>query len=105
MKNILFGSLLFLFSCTDSSKTETVSTSSDTVLSIDTPVDILPDTVIRNESKVESIRSIVQSINEQNLLVQTFTWNEPSCADAGTIRYFLNGDEIVKVVETGFIGD
>src|SRR5690349_16718887 len=106
MKNIILASLLFLAACSDATEKETVSSTTDTTVIPSTPPSLPErDTVLTDESNITSIRSRVESINNQKLLVQTFNWGEPSCADVGTIRYFLNGDEIVKVIETGFVGD
>lgn len=105
MKNILFAVLVFSAACTQNSKTETASSSTDSIVSTSPVAEKPGDTIIKSASKVEQIRAKVQDINNQKLLVQNFNWANPNCADQGTIRYFLDGDEIVKVIETGFIGD
>ena len=95
----------FMFSCTQTTKTETGSAVTDSI-SLVTPPTVEPkDTLIKNETTIESIRAAVQNINNKTLQVQTFNWSAPACADEGTIRYFLDGETINKVVETGFIGD
>jgi hypothetical protein len=105
MKYFLILTVAVLLSCNENVKTETNTTLTDSGSTTITAPPVVEDSEITNESKVEAIRAAVQSINNETLLVQTFNWSHPSCADVGTIRYFLKDDEIKKVVETGFIGD
>lgn len=105
MKNVFIVALAVLASCTDAVKTDKESVATDTVETIADIKSPIKDTIVKNESSVEAIRAAVQAINQQTLQVQDFKWKESSCADVGTIRYYLDGEEIKKVIETGFIGD
>ncbi|RYY49556.1 MAG: hypothetical protein EOO06_06830 [Chitinophagaceae bacterium] len=105
---ILFFTLSFaIFSCREQTSTDHKTSESDTTTIIrDTTAAKPPiEKGLTNEDKVAAIRSAVQEINSKNLLVKNFNWSEPSCADVGTIAYYLDREEIVKVIETGFIGD
>jgi len=55
--------------------------------------------------KVAAIRAEVQRINNMNVLVKSFSWSEDGCVEGGKVNYYLNNDSIVKVTESGFIGD
>ncbi len=55
--------------------------------------------------KVAEIRNEVHRINKMNVLVQSFNWSEDGCVEGGKVNYYLNNDSIVKVTESGFIGD
>lgn len=58
------------------------------------------------DSAVSRIRMVFQQINEATLTSKNFDWTEPNCVDEGTATYMFNSKgKIVKVVETGFIGD
>lgn len=106
-KNIWIGLTILLFSCQQNNNHESTTTTADSSLVITDHAPPQPpaDTVLTNEGKVAAIRAAVQDINARTLLVKNFNWSEPSCADVGTIAYYLDKDEIVKVIETGFIGD
>ncbi|MFT3980285.1 MAG: hypothetical protein QM687_07440 [Ferruginibacter sp.] len=96
--------IIVLFSC-NHSKTETVAPAST-----DAGIQVAPqppatDSVVKDEDVIQSIRSKVQGINNMSLLVQTFDWSSPGCAEEGKISFYLNKDSIVKIIESGFIGD
>ncbi|RYD76826.1 MAG: hypothetical protein EOP53_13990 [Sphingobacteriales bacterium] len=107
MKNLLFLGSFFFFSCQQKMENETTETKADSSFTINDslPPGPTPGHRLTNEDKVAAIRDIVQHINAQTLHVKNFNWSEPSCADVGTIAYYLDKEEIVKVIETGFIGD
>jgi len=103
MKNYLIILIVFFISCTQKKEEEASTIKTDSVVSVN-PVPA-EARVLTNEDKIAEIRKAVQHINTLVLLVKDFKWTEPSCADVGTIAYYLNNDTIVKVTETGFIGD
>ncbi|MBC7935052.1 MAG: hypothetical protein H7Y86_06805 [Rhizobacter sp.] len=105
MKNLLVLSCIYLFSCNPATETKIDATFVDSGFKQKGTAVEDADTALTADSKVAAIRTAVQAINSQTLQVQSFNWSEPSCADVGTITYYLNNDEIVKVIETGFIGD
>jgi hypothetical protein len=105
MKYLFIIAVLFLLACNEKTKTSSDTVYTDSSSTVSTPPPVVKNSIITNESKVIAIRAAVQAINNETLLVQTFNWKESSCADVGTIRYFLKDDEIKKVVETGFSGD
>lgn len=105
MKYMLLAAAILTFSCTESTKTgSNISATDTTSVVADNPKPVI-DTVVKDESAIGSIRAAVQAINSQTLQVQTFNWRRSSCADEASIRFFLDGGEIRKIVETGFIGD
>lgn len=104
MKNIFLPAIFLFFSCTQTAKKEISRPAADSNLLKTTPPPA-SDSVISDEGKIAVIRAAVQHINSQVLQVQTFNWSWPSCADVGTISYYLDNNDIVKVIETGFIGD
>lgn len=91
-------------SCQAAEKKATGETGADSSV-VETTIPPATDSVINDEAKIASIRAAVQNINTQTLQEQTFNWSWPNCADEGTISYYLNNKEIVKVIESGFIGD
>jgi hypothetical protein len=56
------------------------------------------------EDKIKKIRSEYQRINGLSTIKKRFNWESDGCG-SGTITYFLFNNEILKTVETGFIGD
>jgi hypothetical protein len=56
-------------------------------------------------SNVLAIRSEYQKINALPLTKQHFTYESSGCADGGVVDYFLNHKKIVKITESGAIGD
>lgn len=98
----LLAALIFL-SCNSSSTDQVVNYHSDSsTIKKDTPV---TGSTLKDEDVIQTIRNNVQAINNMNLLVETFDWSEPGCSDQGKISYYFNKDSIVKIVESGFIGD
>lgn len=57
------------------------------------------------EEIVLEIRAETKRINSLPLTNKTFKWEADACANDGIINYFLNHNQIVKVVEDGSIGD
>lgn len=57
------------------------------------------------DSAITIIRQAFQQINAMPLKIQEFKWSAVNCGE-GTVAYYTTpGKEIVKVVETGAIGD
>ena len=57
------------------------------------------------EKAVSEIRAEFQRINSVKLHTETFKWELDGCANDGVVNYFLDKGSIVKVVESGFMGD
>lgn len=104
MKHILFSLATgFILSCNSRTTEQVVSYNSDSnITRNDLPT---ADSTIKDEDIIQTIRNNVQTINNMNLLVETFDWSEPGCSEQGKISYYFNKDSIVKIVESGFIGD
>ena len=61
---------------------------------------------VSTDSAITRIRAAFQQINTAPLKSQKFKWEATNCNNDGTATYYLtNKNEIVKVVETGVIGD
>ncbi|MDT3401953.1 hypothetical protein [Mucilaginibacter terrae] len=54
---------------------------------------------------VAAIRQIYQQINMLKLKPQRFTYESPGCVEEGVVNYFFNDKTIVKITESGSIGD
>jgi len=57
------------------------------------------------QADINSIRSEFKRINGLTLRNEKFTYEAAGCTDDGAVQYFFNGKEIVKIIETGAIGD
>jgi len=66
---------------------------------------IKPGSHIASESDISAIRQIYQNINSLNLTKQRFTYESSGCAEDGVVTYFFDNKTIVKVTESGSIGD
>lgn len=60
---------------------------------------------IDTTKEIGEIRSEYARINALQLTKKSFNWGADECVDDGVINYFFNGDKILKIVETGSIGD
>lgn len=106
MKNIIALLAILIISCNASETKETTAVTTDTGNISKTPADLpVTSPVFTNEEKVIAIRAEVQRINNMKLLVKSFDWNQDGCVEGGKVHYYLNNDTIVKVTESGFIGD
>ncbi|CAM3744557.1 hypothetical protein MUGA111182_06700 [Mucilaginibacter galii] len=56
-------------------------------------------------SDVLAIRREYQKINAMPLTKKHYTYESSGCADGGVVDYFLNNRQIVKITESGAIGD
>ena len=102
LQYLSFVLMLFITACGETKLEEnTVQTISDTITG--TPEVAKPEEVPLD--KVAAIRTEVERINQMKLLVESFSWREDGCVDEGKVNYYLNNDTIVKVTESGFIGD
>lgn len=55
---------------------------------------------------IAAIRSAYKNINTAPLTTEVFKYESAGCVDEGLVRYFFNQKkEIVKIVESGAIGD
>ncbi len=57
------------------------------------------------EEAVLEIRAEFKRINSLPLTKRSFNYEAPGCANEGFIEYYLDGNEVVKIVEGGWIGD
>ncbi|TWV94013.1 hypothetical protein [Chitinophaga pinensis] len=64
-----------------------------------------PTTTTASQADINSIRSEFKRINGLTLRNEKFTYEAAACAEDGVVQYFFNGKEIVKIIETGAIGD
>lgn len=104
MKKIVFFLLILSAACNQQATNETIPASTDSGL-VKTAAEPPPKTTLTNEDKIIAIRAEVQRINQMNLLVKSFNWSEDGCVEGGKVNYYFNNDTIVKVAESGFIGD
>jgi hypothetical protein len=58
-----------------------------------------------NEAAITSIRSEFKRINSAKLRIKEVNYEAAACADGGRVQYFYEGKDIVKIIETGSIGD
>jgi hypothetical protein len=61
--------------------------------------------VAATDADILNIRQMFKSINALKLTKQRFTYESAGCVEEGVVNYFLNNKKIVKVTESGFIGD
>jgi hypothetical protein len=57
------------------------------------------------EESIASIRTEFKRINNAALTTEEFQYDSAGCVDEGVVTYFLENQEIVKIVESGAIGD
>jgi hypothetical protein len=57
------------------------------------------------EESIASIRTEFKRINALALTTEEFQYDSAGCVDGGVVTYFLENQEIVKIVESGAIGD
>jgi hypothetical protein len=61
---------------------------------------------ISTDSAIALIRAAFERINKEKLSSRRFKFTEVNCVDEGEVTYMLDkGGNIIKVVETGSIGD
>jgi hypothetical protein len=58
-----------------------------------------------SNNNIASIRDAVQETNGKNLKKQHYTYESAGCAEDGVVDYFFDNKEIVKIIESGAIGD
>jgi len=57
------------------------------------------------EKDIAAIRQVYAQINSLKLQPEKFTYEADGCVDEGAVTYYRNKNEIVKIVESGSIGD
>ncbi|OQP45123.1 hypothetical protein A4H97_32815 [Niastella yeongjuensis] len=58
------------------------------------------------EAGVEEIRAAFKEINSNKTYKkETYTFDAPGCVEDGRMEYYLDKQQIVKIKETGVIGD
>jgi hypothetical protein len=58
-----------------------------------------------SDNDISAIRGAVQSTNSKSLKKQHYTYESAGCAEDGVVDYFFDNKEIVKIMESGAIGD
>lgn len=58
-----------------------------------------------SEESIRTIRAECKRINALTLNKKSFTWDADGCVDGGVVNYFFDRSKILKIVETGSIGD
>jgi hypothetical protein len=58
-----------------------------------------------NEADIASIRTEFKRINASTLKKEQFEYESSGCVDGGLVQYFLDKGKIVKIIESGSIGD
>lgn len=58
-----------------------------------------------SEADIIAIRKAYQEINSGSLIKKHFTYESSGCVDGGVVDYYLKNNEIVKITESGAIGD
>lgn len=71
----------------------------DNISGIDTAAQASPAQAIKE------IRAEYARINALQLIKESFKWEANGCVDEGVINYFFSDGKILKIVETGSIGD
>lgn len=61
-------------------------------------------TLTEIEKQVKIIRTQFQKINDSPLTKKTFSWSQDGCGQ-GELKFYFFNKELVKIIETGFIGD
>jgi hypothetical protein len=57
------------------------------------------------DADILAIRKAFQRINALKLNPQRFTYEKEGCVEDGKVNFYLNNKEIVKITESGSIGD
>jgi len=58
-----------------------------------------------NETDIAVIRAAFKKINSAALKQEQFKYEADGCVEDGVVQYFFQGKEIVKIAESGSIGD
>lgn len=67
---------------------------------------VLPISGIDTTAAINVIRAEYKNINTAQLTTEAFKYEADGCVDGGQVKYFFNQKkEIVKIVESGSIGD
>lgn len=57
------------------------------------------------EADIENIRTAYKEINSKSLTKEHYTYEGAGCAEDGVVDYYLDKQQIVKIKESGSIGD
>lgn len=57
------------------------------------------------EADIFAIRIAYQQINSDKLTKKQFTYQSSGCVDGGVVNYYFKNNDIVKITESGAIGD
>ncbi|GAB4420805.1 MAG: hypothetical protein OHK0039_34850 [Bacteroidia bacterium] len=90
----------------DDEAPQTISITQQPTTDADEGIDNMNDLYLRPadpEAEVLNIRREYQRINAIRLRKETFDWEADGC-EGGQLRYDFEGDRLVRIVESGFIG-
>ncbi|PSK88113.1 hypothetical protein [Taibaiella chishuiensis] len=62
-------------------------------------------TFAQNDASIKVIRQEYNRVNALKLTREHFDYEKASCVEEGKVDYYLEGKTIVKITESGFIGD
>jgi len=54
---------------------------------------------------IDAIRSVFKEINSKTFKIERYTYEAAGCAEDGVVEYYLDKQQIVKIKESGSIGD
>ncbi|MCZ4224869.1 hypothetical protein [Pedobacter rhodius] len=57
------------------------------------------------DAEISNIRNLYNQINASTLKKEKFNYEASGCVEEGEVIYFMNGKTIVKITESGSIGD
>lgn len=59
----------------------------------------------QTDADIANIRQVYQKINSSDLTKQHFNYESEGCVEDGQVDFFFDGKNIVKITESGAIGD
>jgi hypothetical protein len=66
---------------------------------------ILSSLLLFQEPSIDNIRGIYKNINGKTLTKEQYKYEVEGCVEDGVVEYYLDKQQIVKIVESGAIGD
>ena len=98
---MIFHKILLLFSLCFSL---TSGTSAQTVKPKE-PLKNMTTGMQSDDKDILSIKDAVQATNGKSLKRQHYTYESAGCVEDGVVDYFFDNKEIVKIMESGSVGD
>lgn len=59
----------------------------------------------QKDPAIEEIRTVYQKINSTTLMKETYHYEAEGCVEDGVVEYYFDKQQIVKLIESGAIGD